>query len=229
VVLDKIAEIDAQGRQPVRRNGIAQDFSGKIPSFNLGKNRVQLLIAQAGDSIITQPTYNSNNQTTLHNLSGQSIIPPSNGTITKVSFPFMVNDPSSPSATADFYAILYNNNAGVPGSTVLGGGLFNVVKDGVTRWIEVSFTVPVSVASGTTYWLVLIHQLAETMPGLPPSIEVRWNYNSTSVVTGNRARRHYLTEVWTVESNQDHAYTYTLAPTPSTNIDLNISYTPLYS
>ncbi|MFM7850979.1 MAG: hypothetical protein ACKO96_03475, partial [Flammeovirgaceae bacterium] len=126
VILDKLAEIDAQNRQPVRRNSSPQDFAGKIPSFSLGKNRLQLSITQSGNTQVNQEVYNADNQTSGFNRSAQSFVAPITGTLTQIQIPFLYSDYNYPGNVGNFTVEIQTNSGSSPSGTVVASGTMTV-------------------------------------------------------------------------------------------------------
>lgn len=198
----------------VETNGLPQDFEGKLPKNDLGINRLRMNIVQSGNTVNSQLTYNSQTQTSGFILSAQSFVAPITGTLSTAQIYFRRRW----LATLDnLYPIYIYSNSGSLPSTLLAETTFPCTSDVLSLC---SATFNYSVTSGTTYWLVATHI---TQAGFQ---EWEWAYNSTSVITGNRAR--YNGSTWTAEANQDMTYILTFEPTPSTNIDWTCNYKPIY-
>jgi hypothetical protein len=217
-IFDKFTEIDGSGRKLISRNDIVQDFEGKVPDFELGKNRLQFLVSLTGNSTGFQSTYNSFTQTAGNTLSAQSFVAGITGTLTNAKIFCRYYLRLKPKIS------IYSNSAGLPG-TKIGDLLMGGITPGNTfQWLEGFGNI--SVTSGTTYWIVADHA-DEALNIAPYFMYQHWAYNSTSVTTGNRARFNGST--WTAEAGQDMTYQYTIEPVPSTNIDVAVYYTPLYA
>jgi len=202
----------------VETNGLPQDFSGKLPKNITGINRLRMNIIQSGNTVNTQSTYNSETQTASNTLSGQSFVAPITGTLTTAQIYVKYSDSWNPTEYSSYSGYIYSNSASLP-SAVLSTATFSAPKSNF-EWVTITFNY--AVTSGTTYWLVAPHEQF----GGYLSRDYLWKYNSTSVITGNRAR--YNGSTWTAEANHDMTYILTFEPTPSTNIDWTCTYKPIY-
>jgi hypothetical protein len=220
VVLDKIAEIDAQGRQPVRRNGVAQDFSGKIPSFALSKNRIQLLVTTGSNTLITQASTNANYSSTTQ--SGQYVAQSFTTTITGT---LSVAKLLSSGEGGISNAYIYSNSAGNPGTLLWSGTISSSASVGSPTYSEINPNV--AIVNGTVYWVVVQTKGYNFNP--PGGTFYRVHHSTTNPYAGGQVKTSPDLTTWTSVAANDLTFELTQTPTPSTNIDLNISYTPLYS
>lgn len=202
----------------VETNSSPQDFSGKLPKNVLGVNRVRMNIIQSGNTVNTQSTYNSENPTSGDTFSAQSFVAPITGTLTTAQIYFRMTS-SFEIGDVSVLAYLYSNSASLP-SAILSTSSFTANRDEPLGLKTITFNY--AVTSGTTYWLAVEHY---NVGGFLSTSRL-WQYNSTSVITGNRAR--YNGSTWTAEASQDMTYILTFEPTPSTNIDWTCIYKPIY-
>jgi hypothetical protein len=203
----------------VETNGLPQDFTGKLPKNITGVNRLRMNIVQSGNTVNSQLVHNSENQTSGFSLSAQSFVAPISGTLTTASVLYRADNYSYPGSNLTMNAYLYSNSGSLP-SAILSSTTFTLPQEDFA-WKNITFNY--TVVSGTTYWLVVQH---EQVSGFL-NYNYLWKYNSTSVITGNRARFNGST--WTTEASQDMTYILTFEPTPSTNIDWTCSYKKLYN
>jgi len=216
-VLDKSNNSVTKNLQP-------QDFSGKIPSFVVGRNRVAVESLGSGSgSSLTQNSQNIEQFIFASSLTdvyhAQSFVSPAfNGTITQIQVlirgsNFDVND-------AGFH--IMTNNAGAPG-TILSSTYFNYNSSSTLTWQTLTFNQAFN--SNTTYWLGFTNQ--DWGFGGFSAIGYWGLSNANPYASGTFATR--TGSVWSNVTGNDATFRITFTTGFSSNIDYTISYFPLYA
>lgn len=200
----------------VTRNGNAQDFSnGRLPIFSPGRNKVRMEVIQNSNSVLSYLGYDSESilftPANAHNLA-QSFVAPISGTLTSFSV-----------VTRGFSPAGYNNNIAIR-SDISGNPASVLYLDVVPSTLDfqvVNYTInsALSVTAGTTYWIDLTPSSSST--------GCWWKRNSTGPYSSGVAKS-YNGAAWTTLAG-DLAFEAVIEPTPSTNINWNMSYKRLYN
>lgn len=213
----------------VTRNGNAQDFTnGRLPIFSLGRNKVRMEVIQSNNSVVSQllqdisygygkEDYVGGTTTAL----AQAFTTTSSGVLQSIDILTQGN------FVGTLFCEVRADNAGVPASTVLASSSISSVSDASFSYKTFNFSL--SVTTPTKYWIVLYQR-----GGLSSFSNGFWGARNSNVYASNdRATNTTFngggTGSWTASSGQDHTFNVSIAPTPSTNINWNMSYKRLYN
>jgi hypothetical protein len=210
----------------VTRNGLAQDFSGKLPNSVLGKNRLQMSVVTNGSGSVSQLL--SDTSTTVQgvrlnfpsyagDLLAQSFTVPTNAVLNEVIL----------SLGVDLFprganVIIYSDTAGNPG-TQLAIYTGTITSASTTDTSFLPSSSGLSLTSATTYWIVLF-PTSVTSGTIP---QTTWARQSTAPYANGVAKQNINNAGWTSVTG-DFRFTVNYQPTPSTNIDWTATYKPLY-
>ncbi len=197
----------------VTRNGANQDFVGKLPSAQVGINRLQMSVVTGANILINQETVN--NALTIYEdsfskIAGyQTFLTTSSGTLTSVEVLIQWNTGATIYITAD--------SASEP-STVL----YSQVLTGGSSQAWVSVPCNVTVTNATTYGIYIVNSpTSDTTKG------VTWLYNSAGGYGSGVGRRKDLNGgAWSTIG--DFAFRANIQPNPATDINWTCNYKPLY-
>jgi hypothetical protein len=220
VILDKKAEFDMSGNQLVRKNGLAQDFEGKIPSFELGINRINLLITQSSANLISQT---GNNQELPFKISqslfkdfSQSFFNPVAGTLSKISLKVR----GKGAITCRILASSLSSDTTLAAS--------NQVLDSLASSKILDFPFSLVLSANTTYRIVITGAFVSIGGG--NSSEYYLGVSNQNLYSNGELRdRVSNSSTWNAINNTDAYFEATVEPTPFTDIDFSIEHLPFYS
>jgi hypothetical protein len=207
----------------VTRNNEPQDFEGKLPKNQTGKNRLQMKVVTTANVKITQDSFNnSDNFFRSDFFSGkqerklaQSWQCTQTGTLTEVKVRMNV---TVSGLSAGVSIEIRSNSAGNPGAVLASTSISS------TSGFEV-ISVPFSlgITTGTTYWIVTSASGSETT-----TAEGDWSEDTTQPYASGLGK--VSTDGGTTWSNtsSDFYFEVSQEPTPSTDIDWSCSYRKLY-
>jgi hypothetical protein len=160
ITLDKMAEIDAEGRQPVTKNNLPQDFVGKIPEFESGINRLNFGVDLATIVNYTSSTSNTNytpaydptGTFATDTWAGQSFTTPAFTCFLNGLFWLNLFTVGSPNFDFRLYAHDVGNNRP---STLLATFTRTVTASGFDDpALGFSFSFTTSLSASTKYWVI---------------------------------------------------------------------------
>jgi hypothetical protein len=211
------------GQPLVTRNGEPQDFEGKLPENQTGKNRLQMRVVTTANVKITQDSFNSSDDFKGADLMGsdskflaQSWTCTQTGTLTRVKVRI----------EADFFGDLAitNDFSGDAGNASQNLQKVSFSATSGPEIVELDFNVPVT--SGTTYWIKIAGRPASVFGGTPRTIG-KWYEDTTQPYAGGLGKSSPDQSTWTSTSS-DFYFEVVQEPTPSTDIDWSCSYRKLY-
>lgn len=197
----------------VTRNGENQDFVGKLPSAQVGRNRLQMSVVTGANVLINQETVNNGLsifEDAFSKIAGyQTFLTTTAGTLTSVEVLIQWN------TGATIYIV--DDSASTP-STVL----YSQVLTGGSAQAWVSVPCNITVTNATTYGIYIVNS-----PTTDTTKSVTWLYNSAGGYGSGVGRRRDLNGgSWSTIG--DMAFRVNIQPTPATNISWSCDYKPLF-
>lgn len=197
-----IIEFDTENNQ-VLRNGNSQNFQDVLPRFNIGRNR--MLIAQSGASPTTISQLVQNSQVQVTATHAQSFTTVGASVLTNIALYL-----KKYAVSGSFYLEVYNDNAGVPGTTLLYA--FSPVTISNVAFEFIDFPLNLSLSATTKYWLLM-------------SANAYVGYNSVGGYAGGDFRKYAGGGSWDA-SIGDATFELTLSTALTAQFDLAITNKP---
>jgi len=203
------------------KNGSTLDFTGIIPNFDLGLNRLQLALESDTPTTVSYSTGTNISEGLITNdtqvLYSQKFTATATGTVTKVKIPVQ----EIQSRTGVKVSIYSDDGSGDPDTNLGTIGQFSTI--GLTSITEIEVTGgSASVTNATDYHVVVTRKST----GFDPTGDVRWVGNTT----GSTARESSDGgSNWSAISTYTFRYEVTIEPTPGWDIDWEASYYKLYT
>lgn len=208
------------------------DFKGYLPDFQLGQNRVKLEAISVNQSYIAcvdeNPTgamiwyvYYKQGGVVGRRIA-QSFVAGNTGRVFKINLKMIGNKTVRCS--------VYNNNAGIPGSTLIADGTISPASSWPGAWTKADIP-SFSVTLGTTYWIVL-EDTDFTNNGDPSGVSpVSVKFNSFGTVGSARAMDETVPGTWinSFNTTADWLFEVFNDEIPTTNITWTIKAKKLYS
>jgi hypothetical protein len=215
----------------ISKNGNPVAFSGQIPDFRLGKNQIRLELGTTGATSTSQ-TSGSNEYTYTTSTTPdrkyiyQSFTAPATGDLSDVSVLTRQVYSGGGAGTPYEYPvwILGDDGTGKPDwSNDLQSGFVTPTTSGTATYASVVWSGSVSsVTNGSRY-----HIAINTQVFIPPDL-LYWTASDSNPLPSEKS--HYsATQSTTIaeEANRDFCFDLTVQPTPSYNLDYNLSYKKL--
>lgn len=212
-VLDKL-------NNTITRNNLPQDFSGKIPSFNLGNNWIKLETIGSTVSSITQTTQNSERlfygDSSSQPFIAQSFTSPAVASVI-TSIEVLVRGFNDVADNHTRRLSLAIDSAGNP-STALGYGAVSYASLGSLTWHTTTFNQLVS--ASTTYWITLAN-----FSGFGYQSYGYWGEDTGASYAGGQGK-YWTGSAWAT-TGRDFCFKVNYSTSVS-NLNYSIKYFPLY-
>lgn len=194
-------------------NGATKDFTGKIPSAALKRNRFRLQLATTSPTVTSFTTNTTQRKVSEGNYLAQSFVAGATGTITKIE----ILAYQTISAFYDFISI-YADSAGSPGTRL---GLATIVIPVGSTLAYIASTSPAAaVTNGTTYWIVFQNTIVY---GAGSGSDVYWGYDGAGGYGSGAAKTSTNGTSWSAATG-DQDFKVTISPAPAYNIDWSMVY-----
>lgn len=200
----------------VTTDGNPQDFTGKIPSNILGINYLKMDIVTSS-AVTVQYVVKTDDQGLRSEIRGQSFTASLSGTLTSVKLNMRIN-PGTGAGTV-LPVKIYSSSGGYP-NTLLATNNFSFYDSG-TSYVDYEIPFNVSVTNTSVYHIVVDGTSLASVLGF-----FFWSRDNVSGYPDGKATV-YSGGSW-FDSGWDSYFIASIEPTPSTNIDWECSYKPLY-